>query len=446
MKIINTGFGINENTIRQISKLKNEPEWMLNFRLNGYHDFEKLGIPKWGPNLSFLDFDKFIYYSKYDTTKQKKWEDLPANIRDTFEKLHVNQEEAKYLNGLETQLDSEMVYSQVFKETSLKNVIYTDLDSAVKKYPELVQKYLGKLIYSKEHKFAALNAAVWSGGTFIYVPKDTTVNLPLHTYFRINNKNVGQFERTLIIVDDNSSLQYIEGCTAPIYSEDNLHAACVEVYVGKNAKMQYTTVQNWSDNVLNLVTKRAKVDAYGYMSWIDGNLGSRINMKYPCTILSGEYASAECVSIAVSHSNIEQDTGAKMIHTAPHTRSTIISKTIASGNGIANYRGWVEIKKDAFNSYAHVKCDSLFLNEESKGLTYPYESIQNSTSSVEHEAYISKLNQENMFYLTSLGIDHDTAKNLMLVGFIAPFSNKLPLEYSIELNRLLELNIDKDDD
>ena len=446
MKIFNTGYGLNENVIRQISKIKNEPEWMLQFRLKGYEAFKKLPLPKWGPDLSFINFDDFIYYSKYEIDKKKEWDDLPEKIKNTFEKLKVSKEEAKFLNGLETQLDSEMVYGQIFKEVEKKNVILTDLDTAVKKYPELVQKYLGKLIYSNEHKFAALNSAVWSGGTFIYVPKNTVVDLPLHTYFRINNKSVGQFERTLIIVDDNSSLQYIEGCTAPIYSEDNLHAANVEVYVGKNSKMQYTTIQNWSDNVLNLVTKRAVVDAHGYMSWIDGNLGSRINMKYPCTILKGEYASSECVSIAVSHQNVNQDTGAKMIHLAPNTRSKIISKTIASGNGIATYRGLVEIKKDAINSYSHVKCDSLFLNKESKGLTYPHEMIENNSSGIEHEAYISKLNQENMFYLMSLGIDKKTAKNMMLIGFIAPFSNRLSLEYSVELNRLLELEIDEEEE
>lgn len=446
MKIFNTGYGLNENVIRQISKIKNEPEWMLQFRLKGYEAFKKLPLPKWGPDLSFINFNDFIYYSKYEIDKKKEWDDLPEKIKNTFEKLKVSKEEAKFLNGLETQLDSEMVYGQIFKEVEKKNVILTDLDTAVKKYPELVQKYLGKLIYSNEHKFAALNSAVWSGGTFIYVPKNTVVDLPLHTYFRINNKSVGQFERTLIIVDDNSSLQYIEGCTAPIYSEDNLHAANVEVYVGKNSKMQYTTIQNWSDNVLNLVTKRAVVDAHGYMSWIDGNLGSRINMKYPCTILKGEYASSECVSIAVSHQNVNQDTGAKMIHLAPNTRSKIISKTIASGNGIANYRGLVEIKKDAINSYSHVKCDSLFLNKESKGLTFPHEMIENNSSGIEHEAYISKLNQENMFYLMSLGIDKKTAKNMMLIGFIAPFSNRLSLEYSVELNRLLELEIDEEEE
>ncbi len=445
MEIINTGFGLSEEVIRKISSWKNEPEWMLNFRLKAYKAFLTLSLPKWGPDLSFLDFNKFIYYSKYQTEKKKEWKDLPEKIRNTFEKLNVSEQEAKFLNGMETQLDSEMVYSQIFEETKKKNVILTDLDSAVKQYPELVQKYLGKLVYSNEHKFSALNSAVWSGGTFIYVPKNTHVELPLHTYFRINNKNVGQFERTLIIVDDNSSLQYIEGCTAPVYSEDNLHAAVVEVYVGKNAKMQYTTIQNWSDNVLNLVTKRAIVEENGYMSWIDGNLGSRINMKYPATILKGQHASAECISIAVSHNDVNQDTGAKMIHLAPNTRSTIISKTIASGNGIANYRGMVEIRKNATNSYSHVKCDSLFLNKESKGLTFPHEKIQNNTSNIEHEAYISKLNEENMFYLMSLGIDKKNAKNMMLIGYIAPFSNKLSLEYSIELNRLLELEIDEED-
>lgn len=446
MKIINTGYGINEDVIRKISTIKNEPKWMLDFRLKSFNSFKKLPLPKWGPDLSFINFNDFIYYSKYEMDKKLEWDDLPEKIKKTFEKLNVSKEEAKFLNGMETQLDSEMVYSQVFKETKNKNVILTDLDTAIKQYPELVKKYLGKLINSSEHKFAALNGAVWSGGTFIYVPKNTTVDLPLHTYFRINNKSVGQFERTLIIVDDNSTLQYIEGCTAPVYSKDNLHAACVEVYVGKNSKMQYTTIQNWSDNVLNLVTKRASVDEHGYMSWIDGNLGSRINMKYPATILKGEYASAECVSIAVSHNNVNQDTGAKMIHLAPHTRSKIISKTIASGNGIANYRGLVEIKKSASNSYSHVKCDSLFLNKESKGLTYPHESIENNSSYIEHEAYISKLNQENLFYLMSLGLDKKTAKNMMLIGFIQPFSNKLSLEYSVELNRLIELDIDEEED
>ena len=438
--------GLSVEVIKKISELKNEPEWMLNIRLAAYEKFNLLKNPtSWGPDLSFIDFDKYIYYvsSLGENYYKNSWDEIPDDIKTTFEKLKVPEHEAKYFSGVNSQYDSETIYHKLKTELDDKHVIFTNIETAIKEYPELVKKYFGKLVPFSDNKYAALNTAVWSGGSFIYVPKNVKLDKPLQAYFRINTKSVGQFERTLIIVDDGAYLHYNEGCTAPIYDKNNLHAAVVEVFVGKNAHCRYSTIQNWSDNVLNLVTKRSIVDTNGIMEWIDGNLGSKLNMKYPATILKGDNSIGKCISIAVAHKDVVQDAGAKMIHIGRNTRSQIISKSIAHNGGNATYRGLVKIAKTAINSKADVTCDTLLLDKFSKSDTFPTEEIYNKHSSLKHEAKVTDLDQKRLFYLQSKGIDPITAKQLLVLGFIQPFSNELPLEYVVELNRLLKLDINK---
>ena len=438
--------GLSVEVIKKISELKNEPEWMLNIRLAAYEKFNLLKNPtSWGPDLSFIDFDKYIYYASSlgENYYKNSWDEIPNDIKTTFEKLKVPEHEAKYFSGVNSQYDSETIYHKLKTELDDKHVIFTNIETAIKEYPELVKKYFGKLVPFSDNKYAALNTAVWSGGSFIYVPKNVKLDKPLQAYFRINTKSVGQFERTLIIVDDGAYLHYNEGCTAPIYDKNNLHAAVVEVFVGKNAHCRYSTIQNWSDNVLNLVTKRSIVDTNGIMEWIDGNLGSKLNMKYPATILKGDNSIGKCISIAVAHKDVVQDAGAKMIHIGRNTRSQIISKSIAHNGGNATYRGLVKIAKTAINSKADVTCDTLLLDKFSKSDTFPTEEIYNKYSSLKHEAKVTDLDQKRLFYLQSKGIDPITAKQLLVLGFIQPFSNELPLEYVVELNRLLKLDINK---
>ena len=438
--------GLSVEVIKKISELKNEPEWMLNIRLAAYEKFNLLKNPtSWGPDLSFIDFDKYIYYASSlgENYYKNSWDEIPDDIKTTFEKLKVPEHEAKYFSGVNSQYDSETIYHKLKTELDDKHVIFTNIETAIKEYPELVKKYFGKLVPFSDNKYAALNTAVWSGGSFIYVPKNVKLDKPLQAYFRINTKSVGQFERTLIIVDDGAYLHYNEGCTAPIYDKNNLHAAVVEVFVGKNAHCRYSTIQNWSDNVLNLVTKRSIVDTNGIMEWIDGNLGSKLNMKYPATILKGDNSIGKCISIAVAHKDVVQDAGAKMIHIGRNTRSQIISKSIAHNGGNATYRGLVKIAKTAINSKADVTCDTLLLDKFSKSDTFPTEEIYNKHSSLKHEAKVTDLDQKRLFYLQSKGIDPITAKQLLVLGFIQPFSNELPLEYIVELNRLLKLDINK---
>ena len=438
--------GLSVEVIKKISELKNEPEWMLNIRLAAYEKFNLLKNPtSWGPDLSFIDFDKYIYYASSlgENYYKNSWDEIPDEIKTTFEKLKVPEHEAKYFSGVNSQYDSETIYHKLKTELDDKHVIFTNIETAIKEYPELVKKYFGKLVPFSDNKYAALNTAVWSGGSFIYVPKNVKLDKPLQAYFRINTKSVGQFERTLIIVDDGAYLHYNEGCTAPIYDKNNLHAAVVEVFVGKNAHCRYSTIQNWSDNVLNLVTKRSIVDTNGIMEWIDGNLGSKLNMKYPATILKGDNSIGKCISIAVAHKDVVQDAGAKMIHIGKNTRSQIISKSIAHNGGNATYRGLVKIAKTAINSKADVTCDTLLLDKFSKSDTFPTEEIYNKHSSLKHEAKVTDLDQKRLFYLQSKGIDPITAKQLLVLGFIQPFSNELPLEYVVELNRLLKLDINK---
>ena len=435
--------GLSSKVIKKISALKNEPEWMLNIRLNAYKVFLKLKNPKWGPDLGFINFNEYIYYASSIGSEYYKtsWDEVPEKIKKQFEELNVPENEAKYFSGVNNQYDSDTVYHRLKDELKKKKVIFTNIETAITEHPSLVKKYFGKLVPFSDNKYAALNTAVWSGGTFLYVPKGIKLDQPLSAYFRINTKSVGQFERTLIIVDDGAYVHYNEGCTAPIYDKNNLHAAVVEIFIGKNAHCRYSTIQNWSDNVLNLVTKRAVVEENGIMEWIDGNLGSKLNMKYPATILKGDNSKAKCISIAVSHEGVIQDAGAKMIHVGKNTRSQIISKSIAHSGGNATYRGLVQISKNAINSNSEVVCDTLILDKISKSDTYPTEKVFNKSSILKHEAKVTDLDNQKLFYLQSRGIDLVTAKQLLVLGFIEDFANELPLEYSVELNRLLKIDI-----
>ena len=431
---------LTKRVIEEISSIKKEPEWMKNFRLEAFKAFTKAGQPNFGPKIN-IDFDTITYYKKRDNELTNNWEKINCAIRNEFKDLGVIDAERKYLDGMGAQYDSEVIYHNMIKELEEKNVIFMDTDSALKKYPDLFKKYFNTLVKYNENKYTALNGCVWSGGTFIYIPKNTKLDRPLQSYFRINSKNMGQFERTLIIVDDDSELHYIEGCTAPTYTEDALHAAVVEIFVGKNAKCRYTTIQNWSNDVYNLVTKRAIVEDNGLMEWIDGNVGAGTNMKYPCCILNGPYARGSCITVAAAGKGQIQDTGAKMIHLAPYTKSNIISKSIASNGGNATYRGTVRISKNANNSVASVKCDTIILDKYSKSDTIPTNIVDNQTSYLEHEATVSKIEEDKLFYLMSRGLDEDKAKELIVLGFVNAFREELPMEYAVELNRLLSTTI-----
>lgn len=433
-------MNLNKKVIENISKIKNEDEWVKAFRLKCLETFNKLDLPNFGPKIN-IDFNKINYYKESSEKLTNNWDNISCQVREEFDKLGIIKAEKKYLDGSKAQYDSEVIYHNMIKELEEKKVIFLDTDTAIKKYPDLFKKYFNTLVKYDENKFTALNGAVFSGGTFIYIPPNTILDRPLQSYFRINSRNMGQFERTLIIVDDNSQLHYIEGCTAPYYTEDALHAAVVEIFVGKNAKCRYTTIQNWSEDVYNLVTKRAIVDENGTMEWIDGNIGSCINMKYPCCILKGQGAIGSCITVASASNKQIQDTGAKMIHLAPNTKSNIISKSIAKNGGNATYRGTVKISEKATNSYAYVKCDTMILDKESKSDTIPTNIVNNSSSILEHEATVSKIAEEDLFYLMSRGISEEKAKELIVLGFVNTFRDELPMEYAVELNRLLALNI-----
>ena len=430
--------GINKDKVIEISKLKNEPKWMRDFRVKSYEYFSECDQPNFGPEIN-IDFDSITYYKTRATDSIKEsWNDVPSNIRKTFDDLGLPDAEAKYLCGLGTQLESEVIYHNMLDALKDKNIIFTDTDTALKEYPDLFKKYFNNLVKFDENKYTALNGAVWSGGTFIYIPPYTKLDRPLQSYFRINSQNMGQFERTLIIVDEGAELHYMEGCTAPTYSTDSLHAAVVEIYVAKGAKCRYTTIQNWANNVNNLVTKRAIVEENGLMEWIDGNIGSKLNMKYPSCILNGPYAEGKCISIAVATKDQIQDTGAKMIHLAPYTKSDIISKSIAAAGGEADYRGTVKITAKAHHCDAHVKCDTILIDSESKSDTIPSNIVENSSSNINHEATVSKISAEKLFYLMSRGLNEDKARELIIMGFIDKFREELPMEYAVELNQLLK--------
>ena len=428
--------GINKSRVIEISKAKNEPKWMRDFRLSCYEKFKELSNPSFGPELK-IDFNDITYYKKIGEN-QNDWDKVPKDVKETFNRLGIIEAEQKYLAGIGAQVESESIYHNMLKELNDKNIIFCDTDTALKEYPDLFKKYFNNLVKYDENKYTALNGAVWSGGTFIYIPPNTKLDRPLQSYFRINSVNMGQFERTIIIVDDNSDLHYMEGCTAPTYSTDSLHAAVVEIYVGKNAKCRYTTIQNWSNNVYNLVTKRAIVEENGLMEWIDGNIGSKINMKYPGCILNGESAKGRCISIAVATKGQIQDAGARMIHLAPNTTSEIISKSIAANGGDATYRGKVRITKNAINSNSIVKCDTIIIDNESRSDTVPINLVENNSSNINHEATVSKISQEKLFYLMSRGLTEDKAKELLIMGFIDRFREELPMEYAVELNALLK--------
>ena len=439
MKEVVFDKGLNEEKVREISKIKGEPKWMCDFRVKSYNEFKNKELPSFGPEIN-IDYDDITYYKRIDNKVHNTWDNIDKKVKKTFDDIGVTSQEDEYLDGLGVQYDSEVIYHNMIKELEEKNVIFLDTDTALKKYPELFEKYFNKLVKYDENKFTALNGAVWSGGTFIYIPPYTKLDRPLQSYFRINTKSMGQFERTLIIVDDNSEVHYIEGCTAPTYTESSLHAAVVEIYVGKNSKCRYTTIQNWANNVNNLVTKRAVVDNGGIMQWIDGNIGSKINMKYPACILKGDNSKGECVSIAMASEGQVQDTGAKMIHLGKNIESKIIAKSIARNGGNASYRGIVSIEKDAINSKSSIKCDTILLDKNSKSDTIPTNICKNESSKIEHEATVSKIDEDKLFYLMSRGIDEEKAIELSIIGFIEEFTEELPLEYAVELNNLLKNN------
>ncbi len=434
--------GLSREVVEAISAFKKEPEWMREFRLKALETFERLPMPTWGPDLSAIDFAAYHYYVRPTDRTGTTWEEVPDTIRQTFEKLGIPKWEREYLAGVATQYESEVVYHSIRKDLEAQGVIFLDTDSAVREHPELVRPYFGTVVPPADNKFAALNSAVWSGGSFIWVPSGVKVEIPLQAYFRINAKNMGQFERTLIVCEPGSSVHYVEGCSAPIYSSDSLHAAVVEIIVKEGATCRYTTIQNWSNNVYNLVTKRAVAYEGASMIWVDGNIGSKVTMKYPAVFMRGRGARAEIVSIAVAGRGQHQDAGAKVVHLAPETTSRIVSKSISRQGGITTYRGLVHVAPNARGARAHVKCDALILDEASRSDTIPYMEVQGEEVAVEHEATASKVSEEQLFYLMSRGLSEQQALSLIVTGFIAPFTRELPMEYAVELNRLLKLEME----
>jgi len=435
--------GLDEEVVRTISATKNEPEWMLEQRLKALEIFEKKPIPKWGPDLSFIDFDEFKYFVRSTEKPAASWEDLPDDIRNTYDKLGIPEaEKQRLVAGVAAQYESEVVYHQIREDLEEKGVIFLDMDSGLREHPDLFKEYFGTVVPAGDNKFSALNAAVWSGGSFIYVPKGVHVEIPLQAYFRINTESMGQFERTLIIVDEGAYVHYVEGCTAPIYKADALHAAVVEIIVKENARCRYTTIQNWSNNVLNLVTQRSRCEAGGTMEWVDGNIGSKICMKYPAVWLAGEYASGSVLSAAFAGEGQIQDTGAKMVHLAPHTSSNIVSKSVARSGGRAAYRGLVQINANAHHSTSNVECDALLVDEISRSDTYPYNDIRNDHVSLGHEATVSQVSEDQLFYLMARGLAEDEAMAMIVRGFVEPIAKELPMEYALELNRLIELQME----
>ncbi len=424
---------LDEKFILELSLKKNEPDWMRDFRLRSFRAFQDLPNPNFGPSLEF-SFDDILYYKKTEDLKHD-WDQVEKSTYQTFCNLGVVDAEKNYLDGVSNQLESEVVYH---KNLTDKNIIFCSTDDALRDYPQLFQKYFNTLVRYDENKYTALNGAVWSGGSFIYIPPNTKLDRPLQSYFRIDTESLGQFERTIIIVDDNSELSYIEGCTARSYSKSSLHAGVVEIFVGKNASMRYSTIQNWSNDVYNLVTKRAIVDEHGKMEWVDGNIGSKVTMKYPSILLKGDYSSGNCISIAYAKKGQVLDAGAKMIHLGRHTKSNIVNKSIAENGGVANYRGVSKITKQASDSHASVKCDTILMDSSSKSDTFPKNVVENKTSELEHEATVSKVNQEKLFYLESKGFSEEAAKELFILGFADDFKKELPMEYAVELNRLLK--------
>jgi Fe-S cluster assembly protein SufB len=437
-----TKRGLTRDTVREISGFKNEPAWMLEFRLRAYDHFVKRPMPNWGGDLGKIDFDKIVYYRKPSDREEKSWDDVPEKIKATFEKLGIPEAERKFLAGVGAQYDSEVVYHSVREELSKLGVVFMGTDQALIEYPEIFRKYFGTVVPPEDNKFAALNSAVWSGGSFVYVPKGVEVPLPLQAYFRINGENTGQFERTLIVVDEGARVHYIEGCTAPIYATDSLHAAVVEVIALPGSKVRYTTIQNWSNDVYNLVTKRAHAHTNSTVEWIDANTGSRLTMKYPAIYLRGEGATADIISVAVAGKGQHQDTGAKAVHLASNTKSRIVSKSVSKDGGRATYRGQLKVAPGATNVVASVRCDALMLDDQSRSDTYPYIDIQEDDTTMTHEATVGKISAEQVFYLMSRGLTENEAQNLIVQGFLEVFTKELPMEYAIEFNRLVKLEME----
>ena len=440
--VFSTGKGISEDVVRAMSAEKEEPEWMLEFRLKSLETFNKMAMQEWGPDLSGINFDDLTYFQKASEKPARDWEDVPEKIKETFERIGIPEAERAYLAGASAQYESEVVYHNMKEEYDKLGIIFTDTDSALKEHPELFKKYFSKLVPPTDNKFAALNSAFWSGGTFIYVPKGVKVDIPLQTYFRINNEATAQFERTLIIVDEGASVHYVEGCTAPTYTTASLHAAIVEIFALDGAYMRYSTIQNWSDNVYNLVTKRATAKKNATVEWIDGNLGAEVTMKYPSVYLDGEGARGTMLSIAFANKGQHQDTGAKMIHNAPHTSSSIVSKSIAKGGGKVDYRGQVTFNKNSKKSVSHIECDTILMDDISSSDTIPFNEIHNSQVALEHEAKVSKISEEQLYYLMSRGLSEQEATEMIVMGFVEPFTKELPMEYAVELNRLISYEME----
>ena len=434
--------GLSKNTVIEISKMKNEPQWMLDFRLRSYEIFMQKPMPTWGGDLSTIDFQNIYYYAKASDSVAKDWDDVPDNVKKTFDKLGIPEAEKKFLAGVGAQYESEVVYHSLREDLGKEGVLFLDTDQALIDHPELFKKYFGKIIPPEDNKFAALNSAVWSGGSFIYVPKGVHIDMPLQAYFRINAENIGQFERTLIIVDEGAEVHYIEGCTAPVYSSESLHSAVVELVAHKDAKLRYTTIQNWSSDVYNLVTKRAYAYEGATVEWIDGNIGSKLTMKYPGVYLMGERAYGETLSIAFAGKGQHQDTGAKMVHLAPNTTSKVTSKSVSRLDGRSTYRGMLNVAKGATGVKSTVRCDALLMDDTSKTDTYPYMVIDQEDATITHEATVGKIGDEQIFYLMSRGFSEEDALSLIVNGFMEPFTKELPMEYAVELNRLIKLEMD----
>lgn len=434
--------GLSREVVESISKMKGEPQWMLDFRLRSYETFMKKPMPKWGADLSAIDFQNIYYYAKASEKTEKSWDDVPDDVKNTFDKLGIPEAEKKFLAGVGAQYESEVVYHNLREDLTKQGVLFLDTDTALKEQPEIFQKYFGKIIPPEDNKFAALNSAVWSGGSFIYVPPGVKVDMPLQAYFRINAENIGQFERTLIVADEGSEVHYIEGCTAPVYSSESLHSAVVELVAHKDAHLRYTTIQNWSSDVYNLVTKRAYAYEGATVEWIDGNIGSKVTMKYPGIYLLGERAYGETLSIAFAGRNQHQDTGAKMVHLAPNTKSKITSKSVSRLNGRSTYRGLLNVASGATGVKSTVRCDALLLDDTSKTDTYPYMEINQEDATITHEATVGKIGDEQIFYLMTRGFTEEEALSLIVNGFMEPFTKELPMEYAVELNRLIKLEMD----
>ncbi|MDM5334885.1 Fe-S cluster assembly protein SufB [Ureibacillus composti] len=442
VSIFRSKRGLTEEIVREISNMKNEPEWMLNYRLKALEIFYSKPMPQWGGDLAGLDFDEITYYVKPSEATQKSWDEVPDEIKATFDKLGIPEAEQKYLAGVSAQYESEVVYHNMKKDLEDLGIVFKDTDSALRENEDIFKKHWGTVIPSSDNKFAALNSAVWSGGSFIYVPPGVKLDTPLQAYFRINSENMGQFERTLIIVDEGASVHYVEGCTAPVYTTNSLHSAVVEIIVKKDAYCRYTTIQNWANNVYNLVTKRTVVEENGTMEWIDGNIGSKLTMKYPACILKGEGARGMTLSIAIAGKGQHQDAGAKMIHLAPNTSSTIVSKSIAKQGGKVTYRGVVRFGPKATGARSNIECDTLIMDNQSTSDTIPYNEILNDNVSLEHEAKVSKVSEEQLFYLMSRGVSEQEATEMIVMGFIEPFTKELPMEYAVEMNRLIKFEME----